>query len=83
MAFKKLIVRWDKRQNDHVVSFPRKCDGHLAYGMFFTPRMKQDFDGKGFNGVNFDPSYAKELEARGYDLTTLRFEISPKKEAKP
>lgn len=37
------------------------CDGRLLHGMF--------------EGFGYPEGYLKELETRGYDLTTLRFSI--------
>ncbi len=50
----------------------RSCDGHLLYSMFsgFGHR-------KGQHCVEHD-GFLKELEARGYDLTTLKFSIQKK-----
>lgn len=70
---KRLIVRWDNRRQEHIIHYPKKCDGHLAHGMLFCPIMGQDWDKGG--AIKFDPSYADELKTRGYDLSTLRFEI--------
>lgn len=62
-----LRVRWSKRERDLMFAYEQHpSDGHLMYGAFcVTPVC----DGK---------SLADELDARGYDLTTLRFQIRKK-----
>lgn len=67
-----LKARWSKKQKDIIYSFPRKCDG--AYlNRIFTQKNENDF-------INNPPlvlptSLYEELERRGYDLTTLKFEV--------
>ena len=52
-----------------------KPDGHLLYSFFGCKRERQDWQtGK----TVFDQSLLEELEARGYDLTTLKFSIKKK-----
>jgi hypothetical protein len=60
----KLTYKWSKRENDYLINYPRKCDGHLLYGFF-----------EGCMGVK---EFLAELEKRGYDLKTLKFEIKEK-----
>lgn len=67
-----LKVRWSKRKSDHLISHPRSPDGHLIHGALFNKRYAPIFPE---GGGNWGRSLAEELEARGYDLTTLRFEI--------
>jgi hypothetical protein len=64
---KKLSVFWSKRENDFLIRYPRKCDGHLIYGRLMT-----DFFPKYERG---DKSFIDELEKRGYDLQSMKFEI--------
>lgn len=59
----KLTARWSKRENDILFHYPSSPDGHLLCGAL-----------AGF-GVK---DLHKELERRGYDLTTLRFSIAKK-----
>jgi hypothetical protein len=72
----KLSVIYDKRQKDFVVKYPRNCDGHLAMGhlvgdiLRYSP-LKKPYP---FEVENF----VKELEARGYDIETLKFSIELK-----
>ena len=69
----KLRVKWSKRENDHVIHYPRKCDGGLVQSALFG----QHFHSPLHIGET-EPSLAEELEKRGYDLTTLKFEIKRK-----
>lgn len=64
--YQKLRGRWSAKEKDWLFSFPRKPDGHLLSGFF--------------SGYANMPELLKELEARGYDLTTLKFEIRLKDE---
>jgi hypothetical protein len=81
---KKLVVFWSKRENDFLIRYPRSCDGHLAYGVFCGDRMRlaTAAEQREHNlRWDFDPSFVKELEARGYDTTTLRFECKRRPQA--
>jgi hypothetical protein len=73
----KLVVFWSKREQDFLFRYPRSADGHLAYGAFCGERMR--FAPGQTPPFDFDPSFVKELETRGYDLTTLRFSVERKK----
>lgn len=53
----------------------QKPDAHLLYGALSMKRMTTDFPN---TGHKWDPSLIEELEARGYDIATLRFSISKK-----
>lgn len=63
-----LKVWWCRRERDLRFSWDRhRPDGHLLHGVFaYTPC---------FTGRTF----WEELEARGFDITTLRFSIERKK----
>ena len=74
MATEKLIARWDKRQRDYIAVYPTKRDGNLILHALFDKKHGPD-------GYFTRPSLAEQLEARGYDLTTLRFECSRKQDA--
>ncbi len=64
-------VTWSKRESDLMFHFDKqKADSHLMHAMLCAPR--RNVDGES------DPSIVDELEARGYDLTTLRFSIRRK-----
>lgn len=70
-----LSVRWSKREGDLLFSHPAyAADGHLLYGTLCADRWRPDWDGGDVRGLR-DPSFVKELEARGYDITTLRFSV--------
>ncbi len=71
-----LKVTWSEAQNDFVVAYPKaKCDGHLAYGVFFNQRFSYSFK----DGLpTFDPAFVDELESRGYDTKTLSFSVKLK-----
>jgi len=51
-----------------------KRDGALLHWLLASPRKDYQHD----KGVVFEPSFLEELEARGYDLTTLRFSVRKK-----
>lgn len=77
-----LAVRWQKHADGRgfpglVYWFPNRKDGWLVHNTFATghycPRV-------GAPGV-LEPSFIRELEARGYDLTTLQFTIRKKQPA--
>jgi len=66
----KLYVRYSKREEDIEIHYPNKWDGGLAHSVFATPRRHLS---------GFDPSFIDELKKRGYDITTLKFQISKRK----
>jgi hypothetical protein len=76
-----LVMRWGKMPRDApdmVMAWGAGCskrDGALLHYMLASKRMHWT-DGT----LTFEPSFLDELEARGYDLTTLRFSVR-KKEA--
>ena len=59
----KLRVNWGKRERDLMFHFPLG---------FYTKS-----DAHYLHGV-FTAEFIKEMDERGYDITTLKFEISPK-----
>jgi hypothetical protein len=63
-----------------VIRYPRSCDGHLAHNVFCADRMRSNWHPTPENPYpwDFDPSFVKELEARGYDVTTLRCSVERK-----
>lgn len=79
----KLVVFWSKREKDFLIRYPRSCDGHLAYGVFCSERRRPNYQRNAENPTpwEWDPSFVKELEARGYDTTTLRFSVQRKASA--
>jgi hypothetical protein len=62
-----LFAWWSPKEQDVEFHFPRSADGHMLHGAFSYAKVGRDGE-----------SLLKELEARGYDLTTLRFSISLK-----
>lgn len=52
-----------------------KADANMLIHAMGGERMRS-----AFSGFAFDPSLVKELEARGYDLTTLKFSIQKKEQ---
>lgn len=71
----KLVVFWSKRERGLLYRFPRSADGHFAYAAFELPRHR----GGLFEEATVQlPSLVQELERRGYDVTTLRFECKRK-----
>ena len=57
--------------DDIIFSGPRGCDRSLLYLRFST----KGYDERGRVTV---PSFVEELEARGYDTTTLEFRVKRK-----
>lgn len=55
----KLWVNWSKKENDIMIHFPRKRDGHYI-------------------SLLFNNDFIKEMESRGYDITTIKFSIKRK-----
>lgn len=73
-----LLLRWDKKENDFKVWYPRRCDGALVMHHLLNDILKWKLDPMNVSNYRVD-NFAKELEARGYDMTTFRFEIKLKK----
>lgn len=67
----KLTAKWSKRERDIIFHYPSKPDGHLLYIVLCCERQTS-----GFDGAVFSPSLVEELKRRGYDITTLRFEVT-------
>lgn len=78
----KLSVIYDKRQKDFVFKYPRRSDGALAINHICHDRLLfrlEDAEHK--RPLNYETfNFVKELEDRGYDITTLRSSIELKKE---
>lgn len=59
-----------------------KCDGSLLHSIFGCKRQRAVYGEERERNhgypVVFDPSFIEELQARGYDITTLRFSIQKK-----
>jgi hypothetical protein len=66
-----LEAKWSPKEKDIVYRWPAsKVDGHFLHYVFDVPRKRED-------GTYDDPVW-KQLEARGYDITTARFSIMKK-----
>ena len=79
MSDTELKVKWSKKEKDILFEYPRRCDGALLhyYMGSDTPVYDPCLDKK----YELRKSLFKELEERGYDLTTLKFSIKLKKES--
>lgn len=68
---KGLRARWSKKERDFVVEFPNGPDGHMLNHYLFTlkPEPSQ------LRPLEKTKTLPEELEARGYDLSTLKFSI--------
>jgi hypothetical protein len=79
----KLLFRWDRKQRDFLFYYPRSCDGALVH---YTMTGKSqhipigNYNMLAGDAIVWEPSFLEELEKRGYDLTTLRFEVSLKED---
>jgi hypothetical protein len=76
-----LSMRWSKRENDLLYEWGdgcKKADSSLLHHVIGCERQRFDFDAKKRGDaipITWDPSFVKELELRGYDLTTLKFSV--------
>lgn len=67
-----LMVRWSKKEQDLLIGGPNGPDRHLGHAFLnMTPIL--NWEGK----VLYE-NFIKELENRGYDITTLKFSIKRK-----
>lgn len=64
MPQNKLKVKWSRREEDFEIDFPKKADGWLMFS-----HMK--------GHLTWD-ELISELEKRGYDTKTLKFEVNLK-----
>lgn len=71
----KLSAIWSKRFRDVFYRSPNQWDGHLLHAVLCAPRWNVDGERQ--------KTFIEELEARGYDITTLRFEVLRKKKGDP
>ncbi len=74
--YRALRARWSRGVNAVMVDCPVKPDGDILRGALLDKRLR--IDDAMPSGHSWGPSLAKELEARGYDLTTLKFSIQKK-----
>jgi len=84
----KLKCSWSKREKDHMIHYPRGCDGHLLHQLISSQRPTIDFDriSDGRDNlfpIRYEKSFLEELEIRGYDVKTLKIscELKQKKGA--
>ena len=63
----KLKCRWSKGKKDLLFYYPNKADGHFLHGFFSYNR---------YDSLGHEYNFIRDLESRGYDITTLKFEIS-------
>lgn len=79
-----LKMQWSKREADMQYMWggggAKSADGALLHYALGSPRMYRNYDKGG--EIDFERSLLEELEARGYDLATLRFSIR-KRESPP
>jgi len=76
-----LKVKWSKREKDFMIHYPRKCDGALMNYILGDMLIWGGIDGVDKGWLNYrEFNLLKELDERGYDITTLKFEIKLKNE---
>lgn len=70
-----LKIKWSKREHDLLCYYPRRCDMALFFNWLGNAR---------YNPISkkWDKSFRQELEERGYDIKTLKFEIKKLQEKK-
>ena len=62
---RELKVRWLKRENDFVISYPNKHDGWEMHDLLRSEAFKE---------------FQKALEERGYDFKTFKMSVKRKTE---
>ena len=67
----KLTLKWSRREKDLICHYPNPRDGAACFDAFTSERFRP------ISKVWSD-SFVKELEKRGYDITTLKFSIKKK-----
>lgn len=74
-----LRLFWSKKEKDLMVQYPRSCDGSLIMHHFTDMLVFGGIDGKEKGWLNYKEfNLVKELISRGYDITTIKFEIKLK-----
>jgi len=82
-----LVAWWNDKEKDISFAWDRqKADGHLLHCVLSAARLQPATTGPGepvsLCGMHaHGKSFLEELLARGFDLSTLRFSVSRKKEA--
>lgn len=79
----KLVMFWSRKEQDFLIRYPKSEDGHLLHALLNAKRQVPVDSQSGGLQIDYAPSLVEELAARGYDITTLRFEVTmePKKES--
>ena len=74
-----LKVQWSKREQEIIYIYPVKKDGMVCHHYLACEHKGYVYlEKEGRWGEGYMPSFFKELEKRGYDLTTLKFSIKKK-----
>lgn len=77
-----LKVRWSKKENDLLISYPRRRDGALMNYILGDILQWGGIDGKEKGWLNYKVfNLINEFKQRGYDIKTLKFEIKLTDEA--
>lgn len=78
----RLLVRWSEREKDFLVTFPDfKSTGGFAIGWLTQIRVDDGYPGARTTRLSDEElpfkgrTFAQEMESRGYDPKTLRFQI--------
>lgn len=74
----RLLLNFNKSDGDFVVHYPNKRDGRFVMGHLCQRQIEWDTMSQEYIETNF----IEDLERRGYDPTTIRFQID-KKQVKP
>lgn len=75
----KLKVNWSKKENDLLITYPKKCDGALMNYVLGDILRWGGIDGKDKGWLNYTVfNLTEEFNKRGYDIKTLKFEITLK-----
>lgn len=81
MSERTLKVKWSKKENDLLISYPRRSDGALMNYVLGDTMKWGGIDGKEKGWQNYEVfNLVEELKKRGYDITTLNFSIKLKDE---
>jgi hypothetical protein len=80
MKHKKLRYVWSKRERDFMIHYPtRSWDGGLLHSFFSCDATDYlNENGQKYIKNLIGKHFLEELDKRGFDLTTLKFEISLK-----
>ena len=75
-----LKIRWSKKERDLMIHYPDKCDGALIQHIICGNILQWGgIDGKEKGWLNFESfNLLEELDKRGYNIKTLKFEIQKK-----